>query len=185
MTFFGVERGMTAADFLAGGGFMTEVLSVTVGPTGKVYSFDQVANTTLDKRMSDSRLPNVVRADGNQVSIPQNSLDVAVIVMNLHDIYNDAGPQATQGILKNGYGLFKPGAVLGVVDHVGVPGTDNAKLHRITKQQAIDVVTAAGFVLESESDVLAHPSDDHTKLVTDPSVRGKTDQFTLKFRKPK
>jgi predicted methyltransferase len=185
MTFFGVQRGMTAADFLAGGGFMTEVLSVTVGSNGKVYSYDQGVNTILDKRLADSRLPNVVRTDGSRVSIPKNSLDAAIIVMNLHDIYNASGSQATLGVLKSGYDLFKPDAVLGVVDHVGVPGADNAKLHRMTKQQAIDVVTAAGFVLESESDVLAHSSDDHTKLVTDPSVRGKTDQFTLKFRKPK
>jgi predicted methyltransferase len=185
MTFFGVERGMTVADFLAGGGFMTEVLSATVGSNGKVYSYDQGVNTILDKRLADSRLPNVVRTDGSQVSIPKNSLDAAIIVMNLHDIYNSSGSQATLGVLKSGYDLFKPDAVLGVVDHVGVPGADNAKLHRMTKQQAIDVVTAAGFVLESESDVLAHSSDDHTKLVTDPSVRGKTDQFTLKFRKPK
>jgi predicted methyltransferase len=185
MTFFGVERGMTAADFLAGGGFMTEVLSMAVGPSGKVYSYDQGVNTILDKRLADSRLPNVVRTDGSQVSIPKNSLDAGIIVMNLHDIYNSSGSQATLGVLKSGYDLFKPGAVLGVVDHVGVVGADNTKLHRMTKQQAIDVVTAAGFVLESESDVLARASDDHTKVVTDPSVRGKTDQFTLKFRKPK
>lgn len=72
-----------------------------------------------------------------------------------------------------------------MVDHVGVAGADNAKLHRMTKQQAIDVVQAVGFVFEGESNVLAHSNDDHTKMVTDPAVRGKTDQFVLKFRKPK
>jgi predicted methyltransferase len=184
MVFFGVEPGMTAADFLAGGGFMTEVLSVTVGPTGKVYSYDQGANKTRDERLADNRLPNVFRTGGT-VPIPPNSLDVGIIVMNLHDIFNSAGPQATQAVLKAGYDLYKPGGVFGVVDHVGVAGADNAKLHRMTKQQAIDVVQAVGFVFEGESNVLAHSNDDHTKMVTDPAVRGKTDQFVLKFRKPK
>ena len=42
----------------------------------------------------------------------------------------------------------------------------------------------AGFVLESESQVLRNPADDHTKRVFDSSIRGSTDQFILKFRKP-
>ena len=46
-------------------------------------------------------------------------------------------------------------------------------------------MTAAGFKLDSESKVLANPADDNTKGVFDPTIRGKTDQFLLKFRKPK
>ena len=34
-------------------------------------------------------------------------------------------------------------------------------------------------------EVLANPADDHTKTVFDPSIRGHTDQFIYKFRKPK
>jgi len=45
-------------------------------------------------------------------------------------------------------------------------------------------VTAAGFRLAGESAVLANPNDDHSKVVFDPSIRLKTDQFILKFRKP-
>jgi len=46
-------------------------------------------------------------------------------------------------------------------------------------------MAAAGFKLDGESKVLANPEDDHTKMVFDKSIRGKTDQFLLKFRKPK
>jgi predicted methyltransferase len=46
-------------------------------------------------------------------------------------------------------------------------------------------VTAAGFVYEGETNVLRNPADDHTKLVFDKSIRGHTDQFVFKFRKPK
>jgi predicted methyltransferase len=35
------------------------------------------------------------------------------------------------------------------------------------------------------STVLANAEDPRTAVVFDPSVRGKTDQFILKFRKPK
>jgi predicted methyltransferase len=34
------------------------------------------------------------------------------------------------------------------------------------------------------SNLLAQPGDKHTLKVFDPAVRGKTDQFILKFRKP-
>ena len=41
-----------------------------------------------------------------------------------------------------------------------------------------------GFVLDGESDVLANSEDDHTKSVFDPEIRGKTDRYALRFRKP-
>ena len=45
-------------------------------------------------------------------------------------------------------------------------------------------MAAAGFVFEAESSVLRRSEDDRSKLVFDPSVRGKTDRFILKFRRP-
>ena len=43
---------------------------------------------------------------------------------------------------------------------------------------------AAGFVFDGESDVLRNPADPHTANVFDPSIRGKTDQFAYRFKKP-
>lgn len=196
MTFFGVKPGMTAIDMLGAGGYMTEVLSIAVGPTGKVYSQNPAAllkmrggvnDKALSARLANARLPNVTRVDDSlpQPQVASGSVDVAITAMNLHDIYNAYGADAAAGFVKSVYDVLKPGGVFGVIDHVGLPGGDNAKLHRMTKQQAIDVAKAAGFVVESESNVLAHASDDHTKLVFDPTVRGKTDQFVLLLRKPK
>jgi predicted methyltransferase len=42
----------------------------------------------------------------------------------------------------------------------------------------------AGFTFAGESRMLANPADDHSKKVFDPSIKGKTDQFIYKFRKP-
>jgi predicted methyltransferase len=75
--------------------------------------------------------------------------------------------------------------VFGVIDHVGSDGANNTSLHRMPKQFAVDAAKKAGFTVESESNLLAHPGDDHTKAVFDPTLRGKTDQFILKLRKPK
>jgi len=50
-------------------------------------------------------------------------------------------------------------------------------------------LVAAGFTIDdlvAEDDkLLASATDDHTANVFTPAVRGKTDQFILKFRKPK
>jgi predicted methyltransferase len=85
------------------------------------------------------------------------------------------------------YKALKPGGTLVVVDHSASDGsgtsTTNA-LHRIDKQAAIAALTAAGFTVEAESDIYARPADPRTANVFDPAIRGKTDQFALRLRKP-
>jgi predicted methyltransferase len=82
----------------------------------------------------------------------------------------------------------KPGGVVVVQDHVASPGGDTAvvvdKLHRIDPAVVRRDFERAGFAFEAASDMLAHPNDDHTKLVFDDAVRGQTDQFVLRFRRP-
>lgn len=185
MTFFGVKPKMTVLDLIAGAGYMTEVLSVTVGPKGQVYSQNQGANKGLDERLANNRLPNVKNIQGEISQITPNSVDVAITVMNLHDVYNGTAKELQTKLMRGVMGVLKPGGIFGVVDHVGVAGAENSKLHRMTKEQAIELVTSVGFELVGESTVLANAADDHTKGVFDPSLRGHTDQFTLKFRKPK
>ncbi len=84
------------------------------------------------------------------------------------------------------FGALKPGGTYIVEDH-SAPGTGTAAtstLHRIDPAVVIKEVQAAGFVLEGQSNVLANPADPHSAAVFDPSIRGKTDKFLLKFRKP-
>jgi predicted methyltransferase len=59
-----------------------------------------------------------------------------------------------------------------------------AKLHRIDPAVVKADFAKAGFTLDGESDVLAHPDDAHTIMVFDEAIRGKTDQFLFRFRKP-
>lgn len=196
LQFFGVNPGMTTVDIIALGGYVTEALSVAVGPKGKVYAQNppialQMRNGEFAKaitdRLANNRLPNVVRVDGDlpaSTQIPVGSVDVAITAMNYHDVRNQSAELAV-GFLKAVFVMLKPGGVFGVTDHVGNDGANNTQLHRIPKHLLIEDAKAAGFVVEAESDLLAHPADDHTKNVFDPTLRGKTDQFVVRLRKPK
>jgi predicted methyltransferase len=85
------------------------------------------------------------------------------------------------------YAALKPGGVYLVLDHVaasGSPADVSDTLHRIEPSTVRREVEAAGFTFEGESALLANPLDPHTAGVFDASIRGRTDQFILKFRRP-
>jgi predicted methyltransferase len=195
LAFLGLKPGDTALDVWAAGGWYTEVLSIAVGPTGHVYSQnppmvlqfrDGAYDKALAERLAGDRLANVERVDEalTDEPLPADSIDFAITAMNFHDVYNSDGADAGQAFMEEVFFALRPGGVFGVIDHVGVAGADNKKLHRIEPEKAKQAALAAGFVIEAESDLLAHPEDDHTKNVFDPDVRGKTDRFLLKLRKP-
>lgn len=196
LQFFGVQPGMTAVDVIALGGYITEALSVAVGPNGKVYAQnppialqlrDGMYAKAITDRLANNRLPNVVRVDADlpaSAQIPAGSVDVAITAMNYHDVRNQSAELAL-GFLKAVHVMLKPGGVLGVTDHDGNDGANNTELHRIPKHFLIEDAKAAGFIVDAESNMLAHPADDHTKNVFDPTLRGKTDQFVVRLRKPK
>ena len=196
LDFFGVKPGMMTVDIIALGGYVTEALSVAVGPKGKVYAQnppialqlrDGMYAKQITDRLAGNRLKNVVRVDADlpaSAQIPPGSVDVAITAMNYHDVRN-RNPADGVGFLKAIYAMLKPGGVLGVTDHVGNDGANNAQLHRIPKHFLIEDAKEAGFVVDGESDILAHAADDHTKTVFDPTLRGKTDQFVVRLRKPK
>jgi predicted methyltransferase len=189
--FFGVETGDRVVDMIAAGGWFTEVLSAAVGQSGKVYSqnppflVQQEAETALHERLG-----NVEAVHASLAAAGAENVDAIVTAQNLHDIYNGyadqpGGEAAAVDFLKALYAALKPGGVFGVIDHVGVAGQDNKALHRMLPQQARGVLIKAGFTIEAESSMLANPADDHTKIVVDPAVRGRTDQFMFRARKPR
>ena len=190
--FFGIRTGDTVVDMVAAGGWFTEVLSAAVGPTGKVYSQNPPflvqadAEKALLARLGNAQAVHVQLAEAGIVA----KADAVVTALNLHDVYNGYGDQpggdaAAVGFLRTIHAALKPGGILGVIDHVGVAGKDNKTLHRMLPQQARDAITKAGFTIEAESPLLAHSGDDHSKNVFDPTIRGKTDQFVIRARKPR
>ena len=195
LNYLGLKPGDTAADFIASGGWYTEVLSIAVGPEGTVYAQNSKAALELrdgeyDKaittRLEGDRLANVVRKDDEleALTIPPGSVDVAITALNFHDVYNYYGPEAATGFLAAIRGSLKPGGVLGVIDHVGTPDGDNVDLHRIDPALAVAAAEAAGYEVEVNTSLLGSASDDHTKNVFDPAIRGQTDRFILKLTNP-
>ena len=82
---------------------------------------------------------------------------------------------------------MKPGATLGLIDHTAAPGSPaetGGTLHRIDPELVKRDFAAAGFVLEAVSDLLRNTADDFGKGVFDPTVRGQTDRFVVRFRRP-
>jgi predicted methyltransferase len=105
---------------------------------------------------------------------------------NYHDFHN--GPTANiAGLNKAVFAALKPGGVYYIEDHAAAKGagtTTTSTLHRIEAAAAIKEVEAAGFKLDGQSNVRVVRIGQHDKAVFDPSIRGKTDKFALRFRKP-
>jgi predicted methyltransferase len=199
LAFFDIQRGDTVLDMFSGGGYYTELLSNVVGPDGKVVAQSNKAylgfvGDEFKQRHADGRLANVdvLMAENNELDLAADRFDAITLVLAYHDVYhvdveNGWNKIDVNRILGEFYKALKPGGIVGVVDHSAAPGTAVTEvdaLHRIDRQRVIDDFTGAGFVLDSESDVLRNPGDDLTKIVFDPAVRGKTDRFVLRFRKP-
>lgn len=194
LAFLGVEPGMTVMDLLASGGWYTEVLSVAVGPEGTVYAQnppmllgfnDNAYDKAITARLADNRLPNVIRVDRDEgdTGLEPGSLDAALTALNLHDRHNFGSDEDVAILLAAVKDLLKPGGVLGVIDHYGDPDKDNTRLHRLNVATALPIIEAAGFEMES-SDLLRNPDDDHSIMVFDPAIRGKTDRLLYKLTKP-
>jgi predicted methyltransferase len=193
--FLGITAGVTVIDVIAAGGYYTEVLSVAVGEKGKVYAQNPAAvlkfrdganDKAMTARLAGERLANVERLDVEMadLAIPNDSLDAAITALNIHDVYNGRGEDVARTLLLGVYAKLKPGGVLGIIDHAGIASQDNKKLHRIERQRVLDTIAKTPFELEAESDLLANEDDDHTKNVFAPNMRGNTDRFLLRLRKP-
>jgi predicted methyltransferase len=190
--FIGLKKGDKVADIVAGR--LTSSFAQAVGPSGKVYAIETAevaqhypeALTHMKELASQS--PNViVSAEPVATALP-SGLDAVFIRQNYHDLYDKfMGPADVPAFNKAVFAALKPGGVYVVLDHAaaagsGISATDT--LHRIDPARVKSDVLAAGFKLDAESSILSDKSDDHTKGVFDPSVRGHTDQFLLRFKKP-
>ena len=199
LAFMNLEPGMHVVDYLAGGGYYTELLSSIVGPQGRVYAYNNDAyakysGDTPAKRYADNRLPNVVVVTGapETLAIEPASLDAALFVQSYHDLHwkskDWTPPTDPAKSLAALVAALKPGATVVVIDHVAAAGTDPATsvdaTHRIDPAVVRKDFEAAGLVFDAESQVFQNPADDHTKSVFDESIRHKTDQFMYRFRKP-
>jgi len=192
LSFLGLEEGMTALDIMASSGWYTEVLSHAVGPEGTVLMQNSprslgMRNTeeAVQARLAGGRLPNVQRVDRglNDFGIEQGTVDFALTALNFHDLYNTS-PEAAQAMLLAVKETLKPGGILGIIDHRGNEGADNAALHRITQEEIEQALFDAGFESVASSDILAVEDDPRTTGPFDPSLGRNTDRILLRAYNP-
>ena len=191
----GVKAGDKVIDLLPGSGYFTRILSKVVGDNGKVYAVNPAellkampkAGDGIQKVVGDYKNVVVLSMPINETKAPE-PVDVVWTSLNYHDLHTPfMGPADIGQFNKSIFAALKSGGRFIVIDHAAAKGTgttDSPKLHRIDVEAVKAEVKAAGFVLEQESDLLADAADDHTAGVFDPKIKGKTDQFFLKFRKP-
>jgi predicted methyltransferase len=195
LEFAGVKPGSTVAEFSPGRGYFTRIFAKAVGAKGKVYAIinPPPANAPNPPPIlalaADPAYGNIeVNSTGYMTfTLPQKA-DVVWTSQNFHDLYARTRGFDVPKIVKQIYDATKPGGVFIVLDHSAVAGAaidPDDKLHRIDGAAVRKEVEAAGFKYEGELNVLRNPADDRTKPVFDPSLRGHTDQFIYKFRKPK
>ncbi|MDH4745937.1 methyltransferase [Sphingomonas sp. CBMAI 2297] len=195
LAFAGIAPGQKVADFIMGGGYWTRILAPTVGPKGKVYAYQpaefiqfRAAYADEQKAATAGRANVVPLSDSLKSFAFAEPLDAIVTVQNWHDLHLKAAPPgAARGIAKKLYDSLKPGGVLLVVDHVANADPEFAvpqTLHRIDPAAARAEIESAGFKFEGELPLLRNPNDPRTANVFTPEIRGKTDQFIYKFRKP-
>jgi predicted methyltransferase len=197
LKFVGVKPGQKIADIFPGR--FTLAFAQAVGPKGKVYGFmpNEILKVhpglgdLMPARKADPKWAGVtfIEQPMDAMVLP-DKLDAVFIRQNYHDLHvRFMGPADVPAFNRKVFAALKPGGVFVVIDHVAAAGTDvnvaSNRLHRIDPATVKAEVEAAGFKLDGESDVLADKDDAHDKMVLETSILGKTDQFMLRFRKPK
>ena len=198
ITFAGLKPGQMVVDLIPGGGYFTKIFAKLVGPKGHVYVVwpNEYASESHPDPENSQKLAaqpgfgniTVLAQPAAAFSTPK-PVDMVFTSQNYHD-YPDKfmGKVDPLSFDRQVFKALKPGGVFFVVDHVAQAGSgmrDTDTLHRIDPAIVKKQVISVGFVFEGESSALRNPADDHAKAVFDKAIRGHTDQFIYKFRKPR
>ena len=199
--FVGIKPGAQVAELLPGGGYFTRLLSTLAGPKGHVYALTPPPRPNAPAGAPDpAAAATAIAADPEHANVSVQQLALAAPALglahpvdvvwtsdNYHDLHNLPNADVA-GFNQHVFEALKPGGMFIVIDHAAAAGhgtSDTKTLHRIDPEAVKAEVTAAGFKLAGSSDALANQKDDHTLPVFDPGIRGKTDQFILKFIRPR
>ena len=191
LAFMSLKPGDAIADIRPEEGYFTRLFAPVVGPSGKVYAFVPNQTARREDAFADTlaaAYPNVERVTG---ALEEMSFDRRLDVVFMGEEYHDfVIPRFGVDVARMNAAVFaalKPGGLYVILDHqaadgagIGVAGT----LHRIEAAELRRQVEAAGFIYDGETSVVRAPADDHTLSVFDPSIRGRTDRFVYRFRKP-
>ena len=185
----GIKEGDRIVEIAGFGQYFTTMLAAAVGSAGHIDVYDLPYTERFAgpaSREFDAKHDNVVyhQESYNDAALPQGLASVWNVLY-----YHDLQPQGvdTAALNRKIFAALKPGGIYLVIDHKAEDGSgwrDAGTIHRMGVDTIKQEVLAAGFTLALESDLLANPSDDRTKMVFAPGTRGTTDQAFFIFRKP-
>jgi len=200
LQFLGLKPGMHVLDLFGANAYWAEIMAPVVGSKGHDTIWEPTQfysdKTKQGWEAFAAKHPNVsiTVSPFEAPDLPKNYADFVILNDNYHDTYwqneeRHIPRMDPNAFLKAVYVSMKPGAVIGVIDHVASPNSDTRatveKFHRIDPEVVKADFKRAGFVLVGTSDVLRNPADDHGTEVHDPKIAGKTDRFIFKFKKPR
>ena len=197
MTFAEVKAGQKVLELIPGTGYFTRVFSAIVGPKGHVYTvwpqeMAEYSAKGFEKLSALAAQPHyanisLLKEPAAKLTSPE-PVDLVFTSQNYHDYPDKFMGNVDPAVLdQQVFAALKPGGLFVVIDHVAPAGSgmqDTETLHRIDPAIVKQQVLAAGFVFDGESNALRNPADPHTATVFDKSIRGHTDQFIYRFRKP-
>ena len=194
LAFARMGRNLNVTDMIMGGGYFTRAFASTVGLGGRVTAWQpaEFISFSADYATAITEADQIANVDAirSPIGAPEfpGRSDLVFTAQNYHDLHMSIFPADTAARVNAAvFSALKPGGLYVVIDHHAAPGSGlNAvdDLHRIDVETVKAEVLAAGFVLDGESGVLANTTDPLTANVYDASIRGRTSQFMLRFRKP-
>ena len=200
LSFFGLRKGMRVIDMFGANQYWAEIMAPVVGPRGKITVWQPTQFLNYDRRKKyaefTKRQKNVtlISSPFEAPELGTNAYDFMIMNLDYHDVYWENSERKIVRMdpdawLKVLFAAMKPGATVGIIDHVALPNGDTRatveKLHRIDPEVLKADFQRAGFELVGVRNFLRNPADDHTLLVFNPAIRGKTDRVVYKFRKPR
>lgn len=197
LEFIGLDPGGAVAEYMPGRGYFTRLLALSVTEDGRVTAYQPAEIVKLDPTYwtdiqavaAQPGMEMVTATTGPTAEFgADGGYDLVFTAQNYHDLH---GPFASEGtaaafnaaVMK----ALNPGGVYVVIDHHAVAGSGlkgAARLHRIDAEAVRAEIEAAGFVFDGQSEALANADDPRTAGVFDPSIRGLTSQFMMRFKKP-
>jgi predicted methyltransferase len=196
IAFAGVKPGQKVAELMPGGGYFTRIFCQILGPKGHLYTISIIPTIKRDPPPPD--VGSSATAAGACTNISPDSqnaadlklpadLDVVWTSENYHDLHNAFFGMPDMKVFDRAiYDALKPGGVFIVEDHAAAAGSgarDTDTLHRIDPELVKQEVTSVGFVLEDASELLHNADDPHDAKVFE--LKGRSDKFLFRFRKPK
>ncbi len=191
LAFIGLEPGQTIADIRPEEGYFTRLFAPVAGPRGRVYAFVPNQTAARENAFGDTLAadyPNVVRLTGKLEEMAfDRPLDVVFMGEEYHDFVIPRFGVDVAAMNAAVFAALKPGGLYVILDHQAADGAGISvagTLHRIEAAELRRQVEAAGFVFDGETDAVRMPADDHSLSVFDASIRGRSDRFVYRFRKP-